>query len=189
VFSDWASLVLPVNAKVLAAAEDLDVRRLVFYWPALKLSTPERIQERLQTWKYGRALVELALWTVNNETRLRPQSKDPISTIRSRDQIIESFSIVDKLSDANLYSPFETEWMNALELWTNEKAVKAVQVLDLISGKDAARDAALKRRGLRLGEGDSSKASAADLLTKAKLEGPALGRELKKLNREILLRK
>jgi hypothetical protein len=195
VFSDWHSLIFPIRSHVFTSG-NLDVRRILLLWPALKQSTPDRIQERLQEWKYGRAFIELVLWTLANERNLRPSVDDPVKQVRSREQIIDSFKI--ELSTPSAVSLTDIEWMNALELWTNEKAVSATEVLDIVLAPDSRRDSALKRRGLLIGQPDPTRAVARDVLKKAeslskseadKVQGPLLGRELKRLNREILLRR
>lgn len=197
VFADWESLLLPPHKRVFTHPA-IDIRRILLFWPAFKTSAPDRIQERLQNWKYGRAFIDLVMWTLTHEEQLRPKSKDPVKVIRSRDEIIRTFKVdLATAPRAASPSPNSAEWMATLELWTNEKAIKACQVLDLIYGTDRQREASLLRRGLLFGHADPDRAMADDLknLIKSssesdqdKLSGPLLGRELKRLNREILLR-
>lgn len=194
VFSDWAPLIFPIRERV-QGAESLDVKRLLLFWPALKNVSPDRVQERFKSWKYGRSFIELAVWLLRNEEALRSSSNDPSPHFVSRALLLQKFTLTPPGSsenfEAKLFSDDERRWMTSLELWTDSRAVSACRVLDLIHGADARRDQALGRRGMLLGQPDSWAAKASDLLARAdasSLAGPNLGRELKRLNREILLR-
>lgn len=193
VFRDWASALLPPH-QIVFVGEDLETRRLLFLWPALKKATPNRVQERLQEWKYGRGFTELAVWMIANEKFLRPSSKDLILDLKKREDVIRDFKIDFAETVTNpevrIHTPFALEWMNALELWTNEKAAKGLPALDILMGADPSRTLALSRRGLNLGGAGFIRAKAEALLSKPggmKLQGPLLGRELKRLSRELLL--
>lgn len=198
VFSDWASMIFPTHERVFseaASTDDLDVKRLLFLFPALKNVSPARAQERLKQWKYGRSFTELTIWLLKNESSLRSSSEDPSPNFASRALLLQKFKLTPKDSsenlEAKLFSEEERRWMTSLELWTDPRAVRACRVLDLVLGIDKRREVALQRRGIVLGQPDSWQAKSQDLLIRADakdLEGPNLGRELRRLNREILLR-
>lgn len=194
VFEDWAAFILPPS-DLPSDLSDLDLLRILLFYPALKRASPDRLQERLRAWKYGRAFVELAMWMIKNEDHLRTRSPDPKPHLLSRPLILQKFEVTPfengEHHEQRLYSDFEREWMTSLELWTDERAQKACAALDIIYGPDLERDRALLRRGLELGEPDRSRAKAEELLNLpggAALQGAGLGRELRRLNREILLR-
>ncbi len=192
VFSDWAPLIFPVPSSF---SGDIEVMRLLLFWPAIKNVSPDRVQERLKNWKYGRSFIELAVWLLKNESALRATTDDPSPHFASRALLLQKFRLTPEGSaenlEAKLFSDDERRWMTSLELWTDARAVKACLLLDSVYGVDVRREAALKRRSITLGQTDSWQASAKDLLERADakdLKGPSLGRELRRLNREILLR-
>ena len=199
VFEDWAPFVLPPHPLMFQSmfqTASIEIRRLVFYYPAVKRLAADRIQERLRMWKYPRAFVEQVVWMVLNEAKLRATSADPVRRMESREEIIARFEpstiTGEDLSEERNHTLDERTWMTALQLWTDARAPHVCGALDLLKGADEAREKALAMRGLELGVPDPNQAKAEDILRKpegAKLEGPKIGRELRRLNREILLRK
>lgn len=193
VFEDWAPWIFPVHPRVFTTS-DLDVRRALLFYPALKRAGIDRIQDHLKNWKYGRTFVELATWLMKNESALRPQADDLVREIATRSMILERFRINEQLGEEKLeereHTQSERDWMTSLELWTDERAIKAVEILDILHGADTKREAALLRRGLTLGLPSGARAKAEDLKRDGiELTGPRVGRELRRLNRKILLGK
>ena len=188
VFEDWAKWILPIDPRV--CERDLDVQRALLFYPALKHQTQDRIQDRLKGWKYGRSFIELVLWMMKNESALRVSTDDPVRELAARAKIVDEFSAATP--EERAHSASELEWMTALELWTDERAIKAVSILDRIYGVDPRREAGLLRRGLSLGNQSGSltgiRARAEDLQAH-QISGPELGRALQRLGREILLGK
>lgn len=195
VFQDWATLLLPPDLRVFQS-NHLDVQRALLFFPALLKASPERIQERLKEWKYGRTFVEFVTWMMRNSVALRTRSEDPKHHLLSRALILQNFEaqksdVPGQSTESRLFSEFEREWMTSLELWTDPRAPRACEVLDLVMGVDQRRDVALSRRNLRLGEADPERAKADDLKKLrggSELAGASLGLELRRLNRELLLR-
>lgn len=200
VFEDWAGFIFPLHPAIFGfqtdlPTHDLEVRRALLLYPALKKNAPDRQQEKLRAWKYGRSFVELMVWLMKNESALRTTSADPVSRLLSRALILQKFEIAKTPSSENpeirLYSENERQWMNSLEVWTDERASRACAILDALNGPDVERDKALERRKLTLGQPDPNRAKADDLLRLSggeTLQGPRLGTELRRLNRELLLR-
>jgi hypothetical protein len=192
VFDDWSNWIFPVDSKVFEVSS-LEVRRALLFYPALNRTSPDRSLERLKAWKYGRAFCDLIAWIVKNETSLRATCPDPLQSSgrapKSRSDILREFEIGG--DDDRLYSINERDWMTSLELWTDGRAERACAILDALKGIDPHRFDALTRRGLTLGKEDPLKAKASDLQAKPEgkaVEGARLGRELRRLNREILKR-
>lgn len=193
VFEDWAPWIFPVHPRVFTG-DDLDVRRALLFYPALKRAGLDRIQERLKNWKYGRNFTELATWLMKNESSLRTQTEDLVREIATRQTVLERFQINEQLGEEKLeereHTQAERDWMTSLELWTDERAIKAVEILDVLHGADQKREPALLRRGLTLGLPSGARAKAEDLKRDGiELSGPRVGRELRRLNRKILLGK
>lgn len=192
VFEDWSPWIFPIRPHVFsesAVRHSLEIRRALLYFPAFKQTSPDRILDRLRNWKYGRSFCDLIAWLIKNEAALRLQVPDLVRSLKSRDEIIENFRV--GVSEDRTLSLGDRSLMDALELWTDDRAVRATQILDLHYGEDEVRSAVLKKRGLVLGQADPLRAKAADLLAHRDgraLEGAVLGRELRRLNREILRR-
>ncbi|CAN5528573.1 hypothetical protein BH10BDE1_BH10BDE1_15300 [soil metagenome] len=188
VFEDWSNWVFPVSKNVFASSS-LEVRRALLFYPALGRTSSDRILDRLKNWKYGRSFCDLVAWLVKNETALRSPGPDAVGETRLRSEIVQNFRI--GVEEEKTQSMLDREWMTTLELWTDDRAERACAILDQLKDVDVVRTKALARRGLELGKADPCRAKAADLLarTEAKdLEGASLGRELRRLNREILKR-
>jgi poly(A) polymerase len=188
VFDDWSNWIFPV-AKNVFSSKSLEVRRALLFYPAFSRTSPDRILDRLKGWKYGRSFCDLVAWTVKNENALRAPGPDLRRHLKSRDDLIRDFQI--GVEEEKRFTMTDREWMSALELWTDERAERACAILDALKGEDPHRSKALASRGVELGKTDPARAKASDLLAKPEaknLEGAHLGRELRRLNREILLR-
>ncbi len=188
VFGNYADAILPPSDFVFDA-QDLDTKRLLLFWPTLKAMPHSRLQDCLNGWKYGRGFTELAAWLVTSFDRLTPTTPDPVPELKDRAKVIQEFQISVE-SSAVTPTFFESEWMTALELWTGEKAKAARPALNVLKQNLEQVDRALIRRGLKVGEANPNRANAEDLFQKpdgSKLSGPLLGRELRRLNRELLL--
>ncbi len=195
VFESWTQQILPVRDHVFKSGR-LEVRRLGLIWRALQKYPVEEVQERLMHWKFGRPFIDLAIWLMRYSRELRVQDVDPVDRLLSRDEVVNGFRDrfeADRLAketkrdECRFFSANERDWMSALEHWTDLRAGVALEMLDHVHGQDGRRISALSRRGLVAGQEDTARARAADL-DGLGLQGPNLGREIRRLNREILLK-
>lgn len=200
VFGDWAEILTqglsaPYWVKVTGREFELDTLRSLLYAPVFAMvaegrAPKGRVEERLAEWKYGRHYVEGAVWLMTNREHLRVKAADPVATLRSVDDLLGAYEL--GRAEESQRTLFEREWMTALELYCHEIASRACEVLDLIEGRDSMRDQALARRGLSLGGGFPRAVRSRDVQRLAfrigrTLEGPELGREIRRLNRYLLL--
>lgn len=195
IFENWSGSILPVRDHVFQPAS-LEARRLALFYRVLQRANLEQVQEKLSGWKYGRPFIDTALWFMRYEKELRTSASDPARNLVSRDLIVKDFrekfeadrrAKESKRDECRYFTAVERDWMTTLEHWTDWRAPVATEVLDAIYDPDARRSGALKRRGLELGKDDEARARAQDLQG-LELQGPNLGRELRRLNREILLK-
>lgn len=195
VFETWTHLILPVRDHVFDCAK-LEARRLGLFYRGLEKFSADEVQERLTHWRYGRSFVDTSLWLMRFGRELRVQDRDPAESLVSREKIVTEFRDkfeVDRMAkvsnrdECRFFTANEREWMTALEHWTDPRAAIVLDVLDQAHGQDGRREIALSRRGLIAGQEDPFRARASDLEGLG-LQGPNLGREIRRLNREILLR-
>ncbi len=195
VFESWTHLILPVRDHALRSA-NLEAKRLGIFYRALQKYSVDDVQERLMAWKYGRPFVDTAIWVMRNGRELRVEDRDPVEKLISRDLVVKDFrdryeadrmTKETKRDECRFFTANERDWMSALEHWMDPRAAVALEMLDQVHGQDGLRQTALKRRGLVVGQEDPSRARAADLVGLG-LQGPNLGREIRRLNREILLK-
>jgi tRNA nucleotidyltransferase/poly(A) polymerase len=195
VFETWTHLVLPVRDPVFRCSK-LEARRLGLFYRTLQKYSVDEVQERLMAWKYGRPFIDTTIWLMRSSRELRVQDRDPVEKLVSRESVVMEFRSryeTDRLTketkrdECRFFSANERDWMSALEHWTDPRAAVALDMLDQVHGQDGRRDMAINRRGLVVGKEDPSKARAADL-DGLGLQGPNLGREIRRLNREILLK-
>jgi len=195
VFETWTNLVLPARDHVFKSAR-LDARRLGLFYRALQKYSVEEVQERLMAWKYGRPFIDTSIWLMRSSRELRVQDRDPVEKLVPRDSVVTDFRAryeADRLAketkrdECRFFSANERDWMAAFEHWTDPRAAAALDMLDQVHGLDGRRDMAMSRRGLIVGQEDPSRARAADLEGLG-LQGPNLGREIRRLHREILLK-
>jgi tRNA nucleotidyltransferase/poly(A) polymerase len=195
VFEAWTHLVLPVRDHVFKSSK-LEARRLALFYRALQKYSVEEVQERLMAWKYGRPFIDTSIWVMRSGRELRVQDSDPVEKLVPRESVVKEFRDryeADRLAkeikrdECRFFSANERDWMSALEHWTDPRASVALDMLDQIHGQDGRRELAIKSRGLKVGQEDPSRARAADLEGLG-LQGPNLGREIRRLSREILLK-
>lgn len=195
VFENWASAILPVRDHVFQPVT-LEARRLALFYRLLQRFSIEQVQEKLSNWKYGRPFIDTAVWFMRYEKELRTSAPDPAKDLVSRETIVQEFrekfeadrrAKESKRDECRHFTAVERDWMTALEHWTDGRAPVSLEVLDAIYDPDTRRAGALKRRGLLLGKEDEVRARAHDL-EGLELQGPNLGRELRRLTREILLK-
>lgn len=195
VFENWTSTVLPVRDHTFQPLH-LESRRMALFHRSLQGSTADQVQEQLLRWKYGRPFIDAAIWMMRYEKEMRVTALDPVKELFSREAVVENFRQrfeadrrvkESKRDECRLFTAIERDWMTALEHWTDGRAPLVLEALDAIYGPETKRQPALARRGLLLGGDGFAKARAADL-EGLELRGPNLGRELRRLNREILLK-
>lgn len=195
VFETWTHLILPVRDHVFQSTR-LEARRMGLYYRALQKFSVDEVQQRLMSWKYGRPFIDTSIWLMRFGRELRVQDRDPVNTLISRDLVVKEFRErfeADRLAketkrdECRFFSANERDWMTALEHWTDPRASIVLEVLDQVHGQDGRRQMALSRRGLMAGQEDAARARASDLEGLG-LQGPNLGREIRRLNREILLK-
>jgi tRNA nucleotidyltransferase/poly(A) polymerase len=195
VFENWSSAIFPVCDHVFLS-QSVESRRLALFHRALQRSNAEHIEDQLLKWKYGRAFVDTAVWMMRYEKEMRVESPDPVENLLTREEAVADFRKRIELDrkgkeykrdECRFFSATERDWMTALEHWTDGRAPIVLPALDSIFGFDTRRPRALQRRGLVLGEVDPAKARSSDLQD-FELQGPNLGRELRRLSRVILLK-
>lgn len=195
VFETWTQQVLPVRDPVFKC-QSLEARRLGLYYRGLQKYSMDEVQTRLMAWKYGRPFIDKALWLMRFGKELRVDDADPVKELVEREHVVRDFrercesdrlAKETKRDECRSFTANERDWMTALEHWTDARANGALEMLDQLQGQDGRRILAIKRRGLVVGQEDPAKARAVDLEGLG-LQGPNLGRELRRLNREILLK-
>jgi len=195
IFETWTHLVLPVRNHVFQSVK-LEARRLGLLYRGLQKFSVDEVQERLMHWKYGRPFVDTAIWLMRFGRELRVEDRDPAEKLVSRETVVKDFRErleADRLAketkrdECRFFSANERDWMSAFEHWADPRAAIVLDVLDQVHGQDGRRQMAMSRRGLAVAQEDPSRARASDLEGLG-LQGPNLGREIRRLNREILLK-